>query len=71
MLLFIGNGVLITLAIETYRVNVSKTYGVSIFAVPVLGMSFLAVLQWFILPPLILYLAYRHLLGYQHKQKTD
>jgi hypothetical protein len=71
MLLFIGSGVLITLAIETYRVNGSKAYGVSIFAVPVLGMSFLAVLQWLILPPLILYLAYRHLLGYRHQQKLD
>jgi len=51
--------------IETYRVNVSKVYGVSIFAVPFLGMSSLAVLQWIILPPVILYLARRHLLGYR------
>lgn len=63
--LFTSLGVLMTLAIETYRVNVSKVYGVQIFAVPFLGMSFLAVLQWIILPPVILYLARRHLLGYR------
>jgi hypothetical protein len=63
--LFTSIGILITLAIETYRVNGSKVYGVPIFAVPFLGMSFLAVLQWIILPPLILYLAQRHLLGYR------
>lgn len=67
-LLFTGVGLLITLVLETYRVNVSKAYGVPVFAVPFLGMSALAVLQWIILPPLILYLARRHLLGYQHKQ---
>ena len=61
-LLFIGVGLLITLVLETYRVNVSKAYGVPVFAVPFLGMSALAVLQWIILPPLILYLARRHLL---------
>ncbi|MDX2097440.1 MAG: hypothetical protein SFW36_06650, partial [Leptolyngbyaceae cyanobacterium bins.59] len=49
-LLFTGIGLLITLAIETYRVNVSRAYGVPIFAVPILGMSSLAVLQWIILP---------------------
>lgn len=70
-LLFTGIGLLITLAIETYRVNVSRAYGVPIFAVPFLGMSSLAVLQWIILPPLILYLARRHLLGYRHEQREN
>lgn len=64
--LFTGVGLLITLVLETYRVNVSKAYGVPILAVPFLGLSSLAVLQWVILPPLILYLARRHLLGYRH-----
>ncbi len=64
-LLFTGLGVFLTLVLETYRVNVSKVYGVPIFAVPILGMSFLAILQWIILPPFILYFARRHLLGYQ------
>ncbi|ODG98476.1 hypothetical protein A4S05_09110 [Nostoc sp. KVJ20] len=62
--LFTSIGLLITLVIETYRVNVSKVYGVPVLAVPILGMSFLAVIQWIILPPFILYLAYRHILGY-------
>jgi len=68
---FTGVGLLITLVLETYRVNVSKAYGVPVFAVPFLGMSSLAVLQWIILPPLTLYLARRHLLGYQHDKTTD
>jgi hypothetical protein len=68
VLLFTTVGLVITLVTETYRVNVTKSYGVPVFAVPGLGMSFLAVLQWIILPPLVLYFAHRHLLGYQTKQ---
>jgi hypothetical protein len=63
-LLFTSIGLLITLAIETYRVNVSKAYGVPVLAVPILGMSALAVIQWIVLPAIILYLARRHMLGY-------
>ena len=66
--LFTSIGLLITLAIETYRINVSKVYGVPVLAVPILGMSFLAVIQWIVLPPLILYLARRHMLGYPKKR---
>jgi hypothetical protein len=62
--LFTGIGLLITLVLETFRVNVSRSYGVPVFAVPILGMSALAVVQWITLPPLILYLARRHMLGY-------
>lgn len=66
--LFTSIGLLITLVIETYRVNVSKVYGVPVLAVPVLGMSALALMQWIILPPFILYLARRHMLGYTEKR---
>jgi hypothetical protein len=66
-LLFTSIGLAITLAIETYRVNVSQVYGVPVLAVPILGMSGLAVIQWIILPTLILYLARRHILGYPAK----
>jgi len=69
MFLFTSIGLLITLVIETYRVNVSKVYGVPVLTVPVLGMSFLAVIQWLILPPLILYLAQHHMLGYSEKPR--
>lgn len=62
---------LVTLISETYRVNVTHSYGVSAFTVPVLGMSGLAVLQWIILPPFILYFARCHLLGYRSRQKRD
>lgn len=62
--LFTSIGLGITLVIETYRVNVSRSYGVPVLAVPILGMSALAVLQWVVLPPIILYLAGRHMRGY-------
>lgn len=63
--LFTCLGLLFTLIYESYRVNVLKIYGVSAFAVPGLGMSALAVLQWVILPPMVLLFARRHSLGYQ------
>lgn len=66
-MLFISIGLMITLAIETYRVNVSQVYGVPVLAVPILGMSGLAVIQGIILPPLILCLARRHIVGYPKK----
>lgn len=67
-LLFTNVGLIITLVIETYRVNVTKTYGVPVLAVPVLGMSWLAVFQWIILPPLVLYLSHRQMLGYRKER---
>lgn len=63
-LLFTSIGLVVTLVIETYRVNVSRSYGVPMLAVPILGMSTLAVIQWILLPPMILYLARRQMLGY-------
>ena len=63
-LLFTSIGLVVTLVIETYRVNVSRSYGVPMLAVPILGMSTLAVIQWILLPPMILYLARRKMLGY-------
>ena len=65
--LFTSIGLAVTLTIETYRVNVSQVYGVPVLAVPTLGLSGLAVIQWIILPPLILYLARRHIVGYSEK----
>jgi hypothetical protein len=62
--LFTSIGLLYTLAIETYRVNISHVYGVTVLAVPILGMSSLALIQWLVLPPFILYLARRHMLGF-------
>lgn len=67
-LIFTSMGLVITLVTETYRVNVTRAYGVPVLAVPGLGISSLAVLQWTILPPLVLYLARRHTLGYQEKR---
>lgn len=59
-------GVVITLVIETYRVNASRAYGVPTLQVPVLGISALAILQWLILPQFVVYLARRQMLGYKH-----
>lgn len=68
--LFTSIGLLITLVLEIYRVNISKVYGVQVLAVPILGMSFLAVIQWITLPPFILYLARRHILSYSEKPSS-
>ena len=65
--LFTSIGLAITLVIETYRVNISQVYGVPVLAVPILGISGLAVIQWIVLPPLILYLARHHIVGYPEK----
>jgi hypothetical protein len=62
--LFTAIGLVVTLVIETYRVNVSRSYGVPVLALPILGISALAVIQWIILPPVILYLTRRHMKGY-------
>jgi len=67
--LFTSIGLISTLVIETYRVNISRSYGVPVLAVPILGMSALAIIQWIILPPLILCLARRHLLGYLRNER--
>lgn len=64
-LLFTGVGLVITFVTETYRVNIAKVYGVPVLAVPIFGFSSLALLQWIVLPPLVLYLAYRQMLGYR------
>lgn len=64
-------GLLITLVIETYRVNVSRAYGVPTLQVPILGISALAVLQWIVLPPLVLYQARRHMLGYRYNDQQQ
>jgi len=63
-LLFTALGWIYTLISEIYRVHIAKLYGVSMLIVPVINISWLPLLQWIILPPLILYMAKRHILGY-------
>jgi len=64
-LLFTGFGWLITFITEIYRVNIARLYGVPVLTVPGVGISPFALLQWILLPPLVLYLAQRHMLSYK------
>ncbi|MCY7337633.1 MAG: hypothetical protein LH613_15725 [Chamaesiphon sp.] len=66
-LLFTDLGWIYTFISEIYRVQIAKLYGVSVLVIPGVGISWLPLLQWIILPPLVLYITKRHLLGYRRK----
>jgi len=66
-LMFTTLGWIYTFISEIYRVQVAKLYGVSILVIPGVGISWLPLLQWVIVPPLVLYMAQRHLMGYKAK----
>jgi hypothetical protein len=66
-LLFTALGWIYTFISEIYRVQIAKLYGVSVLVIPGVGTSWLPLLQWIILPPLVLYVTKRHLLGYGRK----
>jgi len=66
-LLFTALGWIYTFISEIYRVQIAKLYGVSVLVIPGVGISWLPLLQWIILPPLVLYMTKRHLLGYRRK----
>lgn len=53
-LLFTTLGWIYTFISEIYRVQVAKLYGVSLLAIPGLGIRWLPLLQWAILPSLVL-----------------
>ena len=65
-LLFTSLGWIYTLVSEIYRVQVAKLYGVSVLVVPSMGISWLPLLQWVILPPIVLFLTRRQMLGYRN-----
>jgi hypothetical protein len=67
ILLFISLGWIYTFLSEIYRVQIAKLYGVSILIVPVIGISWLPLIQWVILPPITLFLARIHILGYNQQ----
>ncbi len=69
-LLFTAFGLLITVITEIYRVNVLKLYGIPVLAVPGIGISWLAVLQWIVLPVPTLFLARRQMLGHRDGKQT-
>jgi presenilin-like A22 family membrane protease len=66
-ILFTGLAWIYTFFSEIYRVQVAKVYGVSVLVVPGLGISWLPLIQWVILPPITLFLARRHILGYNQQ----
>ena len=63
IMFFTGLSWFMTFIIEIYNVRFAKFYGVSALIVPVVGISWLPLLQWIILPPLVLHLARHQILG--------
>lgn len=65
IMFFTGLSWVMTLIIEIYNVRFAKFYGVSALIVPIVGISWLPLLQWIVLPPLVIFLARRQILSYQ------
>jgi len=63
LLIFTSLSWIYTFISEIYRVRVAKLYGVSVLLVPGIGISWLPLLQWLILPPIIIFVTKRQLLG--------
>lgn len=63
ILLFTAAGWLYTFISEIYRIKIAKLYGISAFKVPFFETSWLPLVQWLILPPLVIFLTERHLRG--------
>jgi hypothetical protein len=68
---FTALGLIATVIIETYRLRVIGAYGVSVFPTPWLGISGFALLQWAVLPCIVLALTRRHLLGYKGERSKS
>lgn len=65
LLLYAGIGWGYTFVSEIYRTRIAHLYGVFRFTLPGIGISWLPLLQWAILPPIVLYLCQRQVLGYR------
>ena len=65
VLIYTGLGWGYTFLSEIYRTRIAHLYGVFGFTLPGIGISWLPLLQWAILPPLVLYLSRRQVLGYR------
>lgn len=68
ILIFTGLGWGYTFVSEIYRTRIANLYGVFGLTLPGIGISWLPLLQWAVLPPLVLYLSRRQMLGY-YKEK--
>lgn len=65
VLTFTGLGWGYTFFSEIYRIRIASLYGVSGFVLPGIGISLLPLIQWVVIPPLILYLSQKQVLGYR------
>lgn len=65
--IFVAIGIILTVGFEYYHTNVSLrwTYSDLMPLVPPLGTGLSPFLQWFVIPPLVIWLTRRHLLGAQ------
>ncbi|WP_019501325.1 hypothetical protein [Pseudanabaena sp. PCC 6802] len=70
MILFTSLGWFYTFISEIYRIRIAKLYGVSTLVVPIVEISWLPLLQWIIIPPLVLYMSRKHILGYQKNRSS-
>lgn len=63
--LFLAVGILLTIGFEYYYTNVSLRWSYSELMplVPPFGTGLTPILQWLVIPPLVIWLARRHLLG--------
>lgn len=65
ILIYTGLGWGYTFISEIYRTRIANLYGLFGLTLPGIGISWLPLLQWAILPPLVLYLSRRQILGYR------
>lgn len=65
ILIFMGVGIALTVGFEYYYTNVSLrwTYSDAMSLVPPFGTGLSPLMQWLIIPPLVIWLTRRHLLG--------
>ena len=65
VLIFVGVGIALTVGFEYYYTNVSLrwTYSDAMPLVPPFGTGLSPLMQWLIIPPLVIWLTRRHLLG--------
>jgi hypothetical protein len=70
---FVAVGILLTVGFEYYYTNISLrwTYSDLMPLVPPFGTGLSPLLQWFVIPPLVVWLTRRHLLGAQAVREAD
>jgi hypothetical protein len=65
LLIFVATGIVLTIGFEYYHTNVSLrwTYADAMPVVPPFGTGLVPLLQWTLIPPVVVWLAARHLGG--------